>query len=157
MTFCYIWMRSSPRSLSSSKNNISSTALPAAIYSCVCASGIVWPVPSNPFCRPRTRLSNSRHSQVGIRDLETNRRPHVAIEGYVYDCPQRFRRGDLGFQAGREAWGAGPFAHCEIITPIAPPRDGTRVRVCAVACYDAQPERKWYEVNPVLRIDSLEQ
>jgi len=63
----------------------------------------------------------------------------------------------LAFRLVEKPGARGPFAHCEIITPMAPPRDGTHVRVYGVARYDAHPQRNWYEVNPVLRIDSLEQ
>jgi len=94
---------------------------------------------------------------LSIRDLKFNTRPHVATEGYVYDVHTDADEGTVAFKLAESADPAAPFVVCEIMSPIGIPAPPERsyVRVYGVARYDAQTDRKWYEVNPVLDINVL--
>jgi hypothetical protein len=104
-----------------------------------------------------TALKFSEFHPLSIPELQSNTRPHIAIEGYVRDVHIDQEEGTLHFTLAEIPQGLGPFVICEIMSPIGMPipRDGNRVRVYGVARYDAQPGREWYEVNPVLNIAVL--
>ena len=95
--------------------------------------------------------------EISIPDLKSNTQPHVATEGYVEDVHTDGEEGTVAFRLVEGQPNAGSFVVCEIMSPIqmAPPREGSRVRVYGVERYDAQQDRKWYEVNPVLSIVTL--
>jgi hypothetical protein len=99
----------------------------------------------------------SEFRQIPIADIKLNTQPHVAMEGYVEDVHSDQEEGTVAFKLVGNPQDAGSFVVCEIMAPIrlAPPRKGSRVRVYGVARYDAQQDRKWYEVNPVLDIVPL--
>jgi hypothetical protein len=103
-----------------------------------------------------SRLDLGEFRQLRIADLKTNTLPHVATDGYVSDVRTDDEEGTVTFRLAERPGAAGQFVICEIMTQMAPPRNGAHVRVYGVARYDAQPTRKWYEVNPVLNITSLE-
>jgi len=92
--------------------------------------------------------------QLTIPELESNTQPHVATDGYVEDVHADQEEGTVAFKLVQKPQSGAPFVVCEIMSPIrmAPPREGSRVRVYGVERYDAQADRKWYEVNPVLKI-----
>ena len=94
---------------------------------------------------------------LSIREFQSNTRPHIAIEGYVRDVHVDKEEGTLHFRLVEIPHRSVPFVVCEIISPIGMtlPREGSRVRVYGVARYDAQPDRLWHEVNPVLDIALL--
>jgi Putative zinc-finger len=94
---------------------------------------------------------------IRIPDLKSNTQPHVATEGYVEDVHADAEEGTLVFKLFEDPQDTRSFVVCEIMRSIsmAPPRPGARVRVYGVARYDAQENRRWYEVNPVLRIVPL--
>jgi len=102
-------------------------------------------------------LDLSEFHQLGIRDLKLNTEPHVATEGYVRNVHADEEEGTIAFELFESRSGSGPFVVCEIMSPISmpAPREGSYVRVYGVARYDAQTQRNWYEVNPVLSIASL--
>ena len=93
--------------------------------------------------------------RLSIEDLRSNTQPHVATDGYVYDVHRDAEEGTVAFKLGQSRNAPKEFVVCEIITRMPAPRDGDHVRVYGVARYDAQSDRKWYEVNPVLNIDPL--
>ncbi len=94
---------------------------------------------------------------LDIADLKLNTEPHIATEGYVTDVHTDKEEGTVAFKLVESQSAPGPFVVCEIMSPIkmAAPRDGSYVRVYGVSRYDAQTDRKWYEVNPVLDIAVL--
>jgi len=93
--------------------------------------------------------------QISIEDLKSNTQPHVATDGYVYDVHTDAEEGTVAFKLAGSRNTPKQFVVCEIMTRMDAPRDGDHVRVYGVARYDAQTDRKWYEVNPVLEIASL--
>lgn len=94
---------------------------------------------------------------LSIPEFKSNTRPHIATEGYVRDIHVDKEERTLHFKLVEMPHGSGPFVVCEVISPtgMTLPREGSRVRVYGVARYDAQPGRKWHEVNPVLNIAVL--
>jgi Putative zinc-finger len=99
----------------------------------------------------------SEFRQITIPDLKSNTQPHVATDGYVENVHADQEEGTVAFRLLEGPHGGGSFVVCEIMGPIQmpPPREGSHVRVYGVARYDAQQDRKWYEVNPVLSIVPL--
>ena len=93
--------------------------------------------------------------QISIDDLRSNTQPHVAADGYVYDVHRDAEEGTVAFKLAETRNAPRQFVVCEIMTQLPPPRNGEHVRVYGVARYDAQTDRNWYEVNPVLSIASL--
>lgn len=101
-------------------------------------------------------LNLSEFRQLDIRELRSNTQPHVATDGYVREVHTDEEEGTVHFKLVEDAQGSGPFVICEIMSEQAEvPREGSHVRVYGVARYDAQTNRKWYEVNPVLNIALL--
>jgi len=102
-------------------------------------------------------LSFSAYHHLSISELKLNTKPHVATEGYVRDVYADEEEGTLHFKLVEGPYGSEPFIVCEIINPLemTAPREGSRVRVYGVSRYDAQINRKWHEVNPVLNIAVL--
>jgi hypothetical protein len=97
-------------------------------------------------------LNIGDYHALRIPELPANTRPYIATEGYVRDVYLDPEERTLHFKLVEAAKGSEPFVVCEILSPagMALPQEGSRVRVYGVARYDAQPGRKWYEVNPVL-------
>jgi hypothetical protein len=95
--------------------------------------------------------------QLSIPELEFNTQPHIVTEGYVQGVHADAEEGTVAFKLVESDRGPGSFVVCEIMSPIhlAVPAEGSHVRVYGVARYDAQTDRKWYEVNPVLNISVL--
>lgn len=112
----------------------------------------------------RSRVSVTRDAvnfrefrRLSISELKSNTQPHVSTEGYVEDVHTDEEEGTVAFKLVESPQNAESFVVCEIMSPIqiAPPRAGTRIRVYGVARYDAQNDRNWNEVNPVLSIVPL--
>lgn len=118
--------------------------------------GMVFGERSSVAARPRA-LDLNEFREVTISELKFNNQPHVATEGYVEDVHADEEEGTLAFRLVESRSGSAPFVVCEIVSPIqmAAPRQGSHVRVYGVARYDAQADRKWYEVNPVFDIATL--
>ncbi|HEV2425311.1 MAG TPA: zf-HC2 domain-containing protein [Terriglobia bacterium] len=95
--------------------------------------------------------------RLTIPELKANTQPHVATDGYVEDVHTDEEEGTVAFKLVQSPQNGSPFVVCEIMSPIQmrPPAEGSRVRVYGVERYDAQQNRKWYEVNPVLSIAPL--
>jgi hypothetical protein len=100
-------------------------------------------------------LDLAEFRQLSIPDLKFNTQPHVATDGYVYDVHTDAEEGTVAFKLAENPGASKQFVVCEIMTRMAAPREGEHVRVYGVARYDAQTDRKWYEVNPVLNIAAL--
>lgn len=102
-------------------------------------------------------LDPTKFEAVTIADLHTNTRPHVVTEGYVSEMRMDVD-GDLTFRLVEDISRPEPFIVCEIVPPIAlePPVLGSRVKVYGVSRYDNQPGRDWYEVHPVLSIQTVQ-
>lgn len=102
-------------------------------------------------------LDLNEFRKLKISDLKFNNQPHVATEGYVEDVHADEEEGTVAFRLVESRGATAPFVVCEIVSPIqmAAPRQGSHVRVYGVARYDAQADRKWYEVNPVFDIATL--
>jgi hypothetical protein len=94
---------------------------------------------------------------LSIAEHQWNTRPYITSEGYVRDVSFDKEEGTLHFKLTEFPQGTGPFVVCEMLRPLSmpPPSEGSRVRVYGVARYDAQPGRKWHEVNPVLNMAVL--
>jgi hypothetical protein len=102
-------------------------------------------------------LDFSEFHELSIRDLRVNTEPHVATQGFVRNVHADEEEGTVAFKLFEDRSGSGPFVVCEIMSPfwMPAPREGSYVRVYGVARYDAQTQRNWYEVNPVLNIAPL--
>jgi hypothetical protein len=102
-------------------------------------------------------LNLNEFRKLTISELRSNTQPHVATEGYVEDVHADQEEGTVAFRLVESRGASQPFVVCEIVSPIqmAAPREGSHVRVYGVARYDAQADRKWYEVNPVFEIAVL--
>jgi len=100
-------------------------------------------------------LAGFRH--MTISELKSNTQPHVATDGYVEHVHTDEEEGTVAFRLVESSQNKSSFVVCEIMSPIqmAPPAEGSRVRVYGVERYDAQQDRNWYEVNPVLSIVPL--
>jgi len=120
--------------------------------------GVLFGERSSASGKPRP-LDLSQFRALKISELRINNQPHVATDGYVEDVHPDAEEGTVAFRLVESRGGSGPFVVCEIVSPIqmAAPRQGSHVRVYGVARYDAQSDRKWYEVNPVFDIATLEQ
>jgi Putative zinc-finger len=94
---------------------------------------------------------------LSLAEVKFNTEPRISTEGYVKDVHRDGEEGTLAFKLVANPQGHGPFVVCEIMSPIKmpAPQDGSYVRVYGVSRYDAQADRKWYEVNPVLDIAVL--
>jgi anti-sigma factor RsiW len=92
-----------------------------------------------------------------VSDIRANTQPEVVTQGYVSDVHTDREEGTVAFKLAEDRQGAGPFVVCEIIAPInvAAPAKGSYVRVYGVTRYDGQSDRRWYEINPVLQIKSV--
>jgi hypothetical protein len=98
-------------------------------------------------------LSWSEFHQLSIPELKSNTQPHIATEGFVREVHADEEEGTVHFKLVQNPQGSGPFVICEIMSSqMEVPREGSYVRVYGVARYDAQTDREWYEVNPVLNI-----
>ena len=103
-------------------------------------------------------LNWSEFRQLSIPELKSNTQPHVAAEGFVSDVHTDEEEGTVHFKLAQNPQRPGPFVICEIMSPqMEVPREGSHVRVYGVARYDAQTDRKWNEINPVLNIATLKQ
>jgi len=102
-------------------------------------------------------LDLGQFRELKISELRSNNQPHVATDGYVEDVHSDEEEGTVVFKLVESRGASDPFVVCEIVSPIqmAAPREGSHVRVYGVARYDAQTDRKWYEVNPVFDIATL--
>jgi hypothetical protein len=104
-------------------------------------------------------LDLNQFRKRSISQLRSNSQPHIATEGYVEDVHADEEEGTVAFKLVETPGAPEPFVVCEIAGPIQmeAPRKGSHVRVYGVARYDAQLDRKWYEVNPVFHIVPLDQ
>ena len=98
-------------------------------------------------------LSLNEFHQLSIPELKSNTQPHIATEGFVSEVHADEEEGTVQFKLLQNSKGSGPFVICEIMSSqMEAPREGSYVRVYGVSRYDAQTDRKWNEINPVLNI-----
>jgi Putative zinc-finger len=118
--------------------------------------GVVFGERTAVSARPH-ELDRNQFRKLTVSELRSNTQPHVATEGYVEDVHADEEEGTVAFRLVESRGASQPFVVCEIVSPIqmAAPREGSHVRVYGVARYDAQADRKWYEVNPVFDIAVL--
>lgn len=95
--------------------------------------------------------------KVTISSFEKNTAPHVVVEGYVSEVRYNSEEDDLSFKLVEIVTQQAPFVICEIVKPmnLELPQVGSRVRVYGVSRFDAQPDRHWHEVHPVMKIEVL--
>jgi Putative zinc-finger len=101
-------------------------------------------------------LVRDEFHKVSISRIVDNTEPHVVAEGFVSQISIE-EDGDRVFRLVEDLRRPEPFIVCEIISPIAMtlPRVGSHVRVYGVSRYDDKANHQWYEVHPVLNIETL--
>jgi len=98
-------------------------------------------------------LNWAEFRQLRIPELESNTQPHVSTDGFVREVHADREEGTVQFKLVQDPQGSGPYVVCEIMSSQTEvPREGSYVRVYGVERYDAQTNRQWYELNPVLKI-----
>jgi hypothetical protein len=99
----------------------------------------------------------SNFQPLQISDIERNTYPRIATEGYVRDVHVDPEERTVHFKLVDIPKGSGTYVTCEIMSlmGVPVPREGSRVRVYGITRYDAQANRNWQEVNPVLSIAVL--
>lgn len=97
----------------------------------------------------------SSFEPVDVRNVSSNRDPHVIVQGVVSPIG-----GDFDREARRRFRLSDPsdpkaFVVCEILDGDAPsmPKPGTHARVWGVTRYDSKPAHNWYEIHPVLKLE----
>lgn len=118
--------------------------------------GVVFGARASASAKPY-ELNLNQFRNLSISQIRFNSQPHIATEGYVEDVHADKEEGTVAFRLVEAPGASEPFVVCEIAGPIQmeTPRKGSHVRVYGVARYDAQPDRNWYEVNPVFDIAPL--
>jgi hypothetical protein len=104
----------------------------------------------------QTKFDPSRYQQVALSKFSDAEEPHVTTVGYVSDIQVDEEEGDLMFKLVDDLHRPTHFVVCEIIAPIKlnVPAPGSRIRVYGVSRYDAQADHQWFEVHPVVSIES---
>jgi putative zinc finger protein len=94
---------------------------------------------------------------VEIADIRENTRPHIVAEGRVAEVRYDEEDGNLTFTLVDDERTSSSFVVCEMIQPLqfAPPPVGSRVRVYGVSRFDNEADHRWYEIHPVLGIETL--
>jgi len=93
---------------------------------------------------------------VELRRIAETHDPHVIVQGVVSgisgDPNEENRRFRLTDPNDRNA-----FVVCEVLDgdPQSVPKQGARVRVWGVTRYDSNPDHRWFEVHPVLKVEVL--
>lgn len=139
-------------------------AVPALLA--VAAGLVMLVVVSNRAMNSRSRpgLVASRDSQAGpeftplaIREFARNSRDRIVTEGFVHNVYYDEQERTLHIKLVEGLQDPEPFVICEIrdVRGLTIPQQGSRVRVCGLARFDAQPGRGWHEVNPVMDIAVL--
>ena len=107
--------------------------------------------------RVAATIAKDEFHEVSIAGIARNTEPHVVIEGYVTEVRIDREENVVRFKLVESRQSAKPFIACEIMDPLKLPSPavGSRVRVYGVSRYDGQSGRQWYEVHPVLKIESL--
>jgi hypothetical protein len=104
------------------------------------------------------REENTRYRVVEIAEMPKNTDPHVVTEGFVSEVRVDAEDGDTLFRLVEHPTRREPFVVCEIISPykLEPPPIGSRVRVFGVSRFDSKEEHRWFEVHPVLKIQTIQ-
>jgi hypothetical protein len=94
---------------------------------------------------------------ISIQNIRLDTQPHIATEGYVENVHFDRHEGVIAFRLVGQPNAMKPFVVCEIMRSmeLAPPKEGSHIRVYGISRYDAQRDRDWYEINPVLGITRL--
>jgi hypothetical protein len=102
-------------------------------------------------------FESDEYRAVAIREMPSNTEPHVVTEGYISEVRFDHEDGDLLFKLVENLERPSPFVICEIIPPsnLNTPAVGKKVRVYGVSRYDAKEDHQWYEVHPVVAIETV--
>jgi len=139
----------------------SRTHLIAASFALVAILGfaLLWAVFQNDGAPAGRTLVFDRddYQQISLADFRNSAEPHVVTEGYVSSLQVNHEDGDLMFRLVDNLVNPNHFVVCEIIAPLnlKPPAAGSRIRVYGVSRYDGKPDHQWFEVHPVLGIESV--
>ncbi len=117
---------------------------------------ILFPKRYSSIVRP-TYLDLSGFRSLSLSDVRGNTLPRIATEGYVRDVHIDEEERTVHFKLVESPQGSENFVVCEMISPLGlpVPQEGSRVKVYGIARFDAQANRNWHEVNPVLNIATL--
>jgi hypothetical protein len=138
----------------------------ARVLTAVAAAGIVILAMSNPkFIRrggerealSKAAFESAEFTPVRIREFPSITRAPVVTEGFVRAVYFDEQEKTLHIKLVEIPQKSEPFVICEIRSRegMAIPAEGSRIRVYGMARYDAQPGRRWHEVNPVLTMAVL--
>jgi hypothetical protein len=100
------------------------------------------------------RADWSSFRTLRIADLRTSTDPHVITEGTIVS--REGESDEKGSRRFRLRDGSADVV-CEVLEDarVSVPAIGQRVRVYGVSRYDARADHRWYEIHPVLRIETI--
>jgi len=111
------------------------------------------------FSKSQSRLATDRvtYREIPLAKFQDTSEPYVATVGYVADIEVDEGDGDRAFKLVDDLEQPNHFVVCEIIAPMNMkiPSPGSKIRVYGVSRYDAKADHQWFEVHPVLNIQSL--
>jgi Putative zinc-finger len=104
-------------------------------------------------------VKEMRFEEVTIAKIPHSSAPHIVTEGFVSEVHFDPKEGDTLFRLVENPAQPEPFVICEIVQPyqLKPPPVGSRVRVFGVSRFDSKEDHLWFEVHPVLKIQSVHQ
>jgi hypothetical protein len=100
------------------------------------------------------RADWSSFRALRLADLRTSTDPHVVTEGTIVS--REGESDEKGSRRFRLRDGSADVV-CEVLEDarVSVPAIGQRVRVYGVSRYDARADHQWYEIHPVLRIETI--
>jgi len=109
--------------------------------------------------RPSASIDTTAFHEVGIAEIDGNSEAHIVVKGYVAEVRIDSEENTLSFKLVPNLKEPRPFVICEIIgSPgLTLPPVGGQVRVYGVSRYDGQPDHRWYEIHPVMKIEIVNQ
>lgn len=80
----------------------------------------------------------------------------VVVTDVASEMAGNFREGSRRFRLN-DPDDPKAFVVCEILDgdPLRASKPGARVRVCGVSLYDSNPDHRWFEIHPVLKVEVL--
>jgi hypothetical protein len=103
----------------------------------------------------RSRLFDlSEFRPIALRSVSQNTDPHVIVQGVVSPIKGDFEEENRRFRLA-DPHDPRAFVVCELLDgdPQSMPKAGTRVRVWGVTRYDSNPDHRWFEIHPVLKVE----
>lgn len=106
---------------------------------------------------PTPSIGRAGFHATSIAEIDGHSEPHIVVEGYVAEVRINSEENTLSFKLVANLKQPRPFVICEIIDPAAltSPQVGSQLRVYGVSRYDAQPNHQWYEIHPVIKIETM--